>query len=170
MQHVVSAFYVGFYGLHGEKFAAWYLFECCCMENVVNTRHSIADAAVVTHVAYIKFHLACCFRMRCLQAVTHVVLFLFIAGEDADFTNIGLQKMLQHRVAKGTGATSNHQCCSRKCGHLLYLLRLYHIYYSVVPLGISLSSATFTLLLMLTLLPIRTRLPTCASARTTELV
>ena len=38
--------------------------------------------------------------------------------------------------------------------------------HSGVPLGMSLSSATFTLLLMLTLLPIRTRLPTCASART----
>ena len=160
VQHVVRALNVGFYRLHGEKLAARHLLEGSSVEDVVNARHSVADAAVVAHVAYIKFHLACCFRMCRLQVVAHVVLLLLIAGEDADFTNIGFQKMLQHCVAKGTSATSNHQSCSRKCGHLLYLLRLYHIYYSVVPLGISLSSAMFTLLLMLTLLPKRTRLPT----------
>ena len=118
VQHVVGAFDVSFYGLHGEEFAAWYLLECCCMEDVVNTGHSIADAAVVAHVTYVKFYFFCCIGMRCLQAVTHVVLFLFVTGEDADFTDIGLQKMLQHRVAKGTGATGNHQSCSRKCGHV----------------------------------------------------
>ena len=39
----------------------------------------------------------------------HIVLFLLVAGEDADLSNVGGEKMPQHGVAKAAGTSGNEQ-------------------------------------------------------------
>lgn len=37
------------------------------------------------------------------MGVAHIVLLLFVAGEDADFADVGGRKVVQDDIAKGTG-------------------------------------------------------------------
>lgn len=41
--------------------------------------------------------------------VPHIVLLLFVAGEDADFTDVGGKKAVQDGVAERTGAADDHE-------------------------------------------------------------
>ena len=58
---------------------------------------------------YVEFDLFGSFGILGLIFVAHIVLLLLIPGEDADFFNIRLQKPIQHRIAKGTGATGDQE-------------------------------------------------------------
>ncbi|MNE87793.1 hypothetical protein D3C80_1850310 [compost metagenome] len=73
------------------------------MENVVYTDHSLTEAIILTHIAYIKFHFIIS------QCDPHVFLLFLITGEDADLANAGIEKTFQHRMPEGAGTTSDHQ-------------------------------------------------------------
>ena len=77
------------------------------MEHVVNTLHRILQRALITHVADVEFYLAGHLRHTGLEIVAHIVLFLLIAGEDADFADVGAKETVQNRVAEGTGTAGN---------------------------------------------------------------
>ena len=92
------------------------------MEDVVDAGHGIPDGLRVAHVADVELDLAGILRVVGLQLVAHVVLLLLIAGEDADFLEIRIQKVLQHGGAERTGTTSDHKGCVIKCRHFYFLL------------------------------------------------
>ena len=66
------------------------------MEDVVNTGHSVLDGLRVADITDVELDLLGCFRVFCLKLMAHIVLLLLIAGEDADFLEIRIQKVLQH--------------------------------------------------------------------------
>jgi hypothetical protein len=39
--------------------------------------------------------------------MTHVILLLFIAGENADFSDIGTEETVEYSVTEGTGAAGD---------------------------------------------------------------
>ena len=92
IEGVVGADDVGLDGLHGEELAAGHLLQCSCMEDVVHALHGVAEGAAVAHIANVELDLAGHLRHTCLEVVTHVVLLLLVAREDADLTNVRLQK------------------------------------------------------------------------------
>ena len=79
------------------------------MEHVVYALHSILQRALVADVTYIKLDLVGHFGHTGLEIVTHVVLLLLVAGEDADLTDVGAQKAVQNRIAKTTGASGDEE-------------------------------------------------------------
>lgn len=89
------------------------------MEDVVNTGHSVLDGLRVADITDVELDLLGCFRVFCLKLMAHIVLLLLIAGEDADFLEIRIQKVLQHGGAERTGTTSDHKGCVIKCRHFI---------------------------------------------------
>ena len=108
-EHVIGADDVGAHGLHGEELAAGHLLQGRSVEDVVHAPHGAAHAGDVPYVADVKAQLARQFRVLLLHFVTHVVLFLFVAAEDADLADVAGQKMLEHRVAEAAGAAGDKQ-------------------------------------------------------------
>ena len=60
-----------------------------------------------TDTAYVKFDFIRHLRHFCLKLVAHIVLFLFITGEDADLANVRAQKTVEHGVAERTDSTGD---------------------------------------------------------------
>ncbi len=85
-QHVLGAFHVGAGCLHREELAAGYLLESRSRKHVVDASHGNVDRALVAHVADIVLHL------RVLQLVAHVILLFLVAGENADFLDVAVEK------------------------------------------------------------------------------
>ena len=108
VKHVVRALDVRFHGLHGEELAARNLLERGRVEYVVDPGHSVGHGARVAHVADEELDLSRRVRILRLQLVAHVVLLFLVAGEDADLTDIGIQKVLQNGVAERPGPACNH--------------------------------------------------------------
>ena len=79
------------------------------MEYIVNAFHGVFQGALVANVANVELDLVGYLRHTYLEIVTHVVLLLLIAAENADFTDISPQETVQHCVTKTTRATSNQQ-------------------------------------------------------------
>ena len=76
----------------GEELAAGHLLEGGGMEDVVHALHGVAEGAAVAHVANVELDLAGHLGHTGLEVVTHIVLLLLVSREDADLTNVRLQK------------------------------------------------------------------------------
>ena len=94
MEHIVGANDIGANGLHGEELARGHLLKRSCMEDVIDSVHSITHRLGITHVADEEAHLGGELGRALLQAVTHVILLLLIARENANFTDVGVHEML----------------------------------------------------------------------------
>jgi hypothetical protein len=57
----------------------------------------------ITDVPDVKLNLFCHLRHLHLKLVAHVVLLLLVAGENADFSDVGLKEAVQNRIAKRAG-------------------------------------------------------------------
>ena len=122
MQNIVCADDIGLNSLHRKKLTGRNLLQSSSMEDVVNTGHSVLDGLRVADITDVELDLLGCFRVFCLKLMAHIVLLLLIAGEDADFLEIRIQKVLQHGGAERTGTTSDHKGCVIKCRHFYFLL------------------------------------------------
>ena len=109
VQHIVGADDVGLHRLHGEELAGRNLLQGGGMEDVVHAGHCVPDGLRVAHVADVELDLAGLFRVFGLQLMAHIVLLFFIAGENADLFQVGIQKMLEHSGTERTGATGDHK-------------------------------------------------------------
>ena len=94
VQHVVGTDDIGLHRLHGKELAGRNLFQCSSVEDVVHTRHGVADGLWVADVADVEFDLFGMLWMLRLKLVTHIILLLLIAGEDANPLQVRVQKML----------------------------------------------------------------------------
>ena len=119
VEEVVRSFNVGPHGLHGEELAGGHLLERRRVEDIVHAGHGVAQGLNVAHIPDIEAHLARMLGAARLQFVAHVVLLLLIAGEDADFANIGGKEAVQNGMTEGAGAAGNHQGLAGKNGHYL---------------------------------------------------
>ena len=108
-EHVVGAHHVGAHSLHGEELTAGHLFERRGMKNIIHPAHRAFHTVGVANVADVKAQLARQLRMGLLDLMAHVVLLFFIAAENADFADVGGEKMLEHRVAEAAGAAGDQQ-------------------------------------------------------------
>ncbi|MNR31307.1 hypothetical protein D3C85_1488110 [compost metagenome] len=54
------------------------------MVNIIHPTHGISYTLVITYIANIKF------KLVRLKEFTHIILFLFITGEDTNFFNVGI--------------------------------------------------------------------------------
>lgn len=83
--------------------------------------HCVANALGVADVADEEAHLGGELRRLLLQAVTHVVLFLLITGEDSDLSQVGVHEVLKHGVAERASAARDHQGLVFKGGRIVHL-------------------------------------------------
>ena len=109
VEHVVRALHVGLYRLHGEKFAGRHLLQRGGVEHIVNPIHGVLNGLGIPHIADVELDFGGGIGIGGLEQMTHIVLLLLIPGEDADLSDIRVQKMLQNGVAEGTGTAGNHQ-------------------------------------------------------------
>ena len=79
------------------------------MEHIVHALHGVFQRALVAHVANVKFDLVGHFGHTRLKIMTHVVLFLLVATEDADFADVGSEKAVQHGVAETTCSSGDKE-------------------------------------------------------------
>lgn len=79
------------------------------MEDEIHADHGVQQALRPAHVADIELQLGV------IVVQPHVVLFLFIAAEDANFRDVGIEKAVEHSIAKSTGAASDEK--SLVCEH-----------------------------------------------------
>ena len=107
-QNIVRANDIGFDGLHREELTARDLLQCCGMEDVIHARHGIAARLQIAYIADKKLDFMGHIRVFHLVLVTHIVLLLLIAGEDADFSDIRTEEAVQHCVTEGSCSTGYH--------------------------------------------------------------
>ena len=100
-EYVVGADDVGLHRLHGEELAGGDLLQRSCTEDVVNAVEGITDTAVIAYITDVVLDLVI------MVVMAHVILFLLITAEDPNLGDVGSEKPLKHRVAKGTGATGD---------------------------------------------------------------
>ena len=96
------------------------------MENVINSRHSVLDGLGIADIADVELNLLGGFRVPSLELMAHIVLLLFVAGEDADFLEVRVKEVFQNGRTERTSATSNHKGCVIKCRHFYFLSILYY--------------------------------------------
>ena len=116
-QHILGAQHIGFDRLDGEEFAGRNLLQCCSMENIVHTMHSILNRSQISYITDVELDLLCHLRHLGLEFMAHIVLLLFITGEHADFLDVGSQETVQNGVTKRTGTAGNHQSLVFKNAH-----------------------------------------------------
>jgi len=117
VQDVIGTDDVGLNSLHGEEFAGGNLLQSGSVEDVINTRHSVTDRLRIADITDVELHLFGGIRVLGLKLMAHIVLLLFVTGEDADFLQVGIQEVLQNGRTKRTSTTSNHKGCVIKCRH-----------------------------------------------------
>ena len=100
VQHIVGA---------GDVGADGHLFQRRRVENIVHAGHSVPHRLRVAHIADVEFDLFGALRVPGLKLVPHIVLLLFVAGENADLLQIRIQEMFQHGGTEGTGAAGDHE-------------------------------------------------------------
>ena len=98
--HVVGTDHVGLYSFHRIELTGRNLFQSCCVEDIVNTLESPFDRMIISDITDIELQFLTCFGPLCLILMTHVILFLFITGNDADLFNTCTQESLCDRIAK----------------------------------------------------------------------
>src|SRR5699024_2045471 len=57
--------------------------------------------------------------------MAHIILFFLIPRENAEFTDIGTKKTIQHYVTEGTRSTGNHEGLTRKNAHSFLIYSCY---------------------------------------------
>jgi hypothetical protein len=62
------------------------------------------DGMRIAHVADVELQLAV------VVELPHVVLLLLVAGEDADFTDVGVEEAAEDGVAEGAGTAGDQEC------------------------------------------------------------
>ena len=124
VEDVVRADDVGLDSLHGEELAGRNLLQSGSVEDVVNTGHGILDGLRVADITDVELHLFGVLRVLGLKLMAHIILLLFVPGEDADFLQIGIQKVLQNGRTKRTSTTSDHKGCVIECRHFYFLLSI----------------------------------------------
>lgn len=108
-EYVFRAEDVRLNGLQRKELAAGDLLERGRVKDIVDVAHRGPNTRQIAHVANIEPQLVALFGHAALIKVPHVVLLLFVAREDADFANIGVQKTVENRVAKGARAARYEQ-------------------------------------------------------------
>ena len=96
------------------------------MEDVVNTGHGVTDGLRIADITDVELHLLSGVGMLCLKLMAHIVLLLFITGENADFLQVRIQKVLQNGGTKRTSTTSDHKGCVIKCRHFYFLFLYFY--------------------------------------------
>ena len=108
VEDVIGADDIGLDGLHGEELAGGDLLQSSGVEDVVHAGHGVLDGLGVADIADIELDLLCGLRVPGLELVAHIVLLLFVPGEDADLLQVRVQEVLQDRGTKGTGTAGDH--------------------------------------------------------------
>jgi len=120
VQDVIRTDDVGLDGLHGEELAGRNLLQSSSMEDVVNTGHCVTDGLRIADITDVELDLLGILRMLGLKLMTHIVLLLFITGEDTNLLQVRIQEVLQNGRAKRTSTTSDHKGCVIKCRHFYF--------------------------------------------------
>ena len=102
-KHVLGALHVGARRLHREELARGNLLKSGGGEDVVHAAHGDVHGLLVANVADVELDLGV------LQPVTHVVLLLLVAGEDADLPDVAVQEAAEDGVAETTGAAGDEE-------------------------------------------------------------
>ena len=100
MEHVVGTDDIGADSFHREELTGRHLFEGRSMEYVVNTRHGVSQRLWVSDIANVEFDFVGIIRVFSLEFMAHIVLFLLIAGKDADLAYVGGQKVFEDGIAE----------------------------------------------------------------------
>ena len=79
------------------------------MEDVVHAVHGVFDGLDIAHVAYVKLEFVCILGHTRLKIMAHIVLLLLVAGENADFSDVGVEESSDDGVAKRTSAARDEQ-------------------------------------------------------------
>ena len=117
MKDIVSTDDVGLNRLHGEKLAGRDLLQSGSVEDVVNAGHGILDGLRIADITDVELDLLGVLRVLGLKLVAHIVLLLFVTGEDSYLLQVGIQKVFQNGRTKRTSTTSDHKSCVIKCRH-----------------------------------------------------
>ena len=115
VKDIVRTDNVGLNSLHREELTGRDLLQRGCVENVINARRSILDGLRVADVTDVELNLLGSFRVLRLEFVAHIILLLFVTGEDADFLEVRIKKVFQNGRTERTSTTSNHKGCVIKC-------------------------------------------------------
>ena len=115
VEDVVRADDVGLNSLHREELAGRNLLQSSRMENVVNTRHGVLDRLRIADIADVELDLLGGLRVLGLKLVSHIILLLLVAGEDANLLEVRVKEVFQNGRTERTSTTSNHKGCVIKC-------------------------------------------------------
>ena len=108
VEDVIGADDIGLNRLHGEELAGGDLLQGSGVEDVVHAGHGILDGLGIPDIADIELDLLGGLRVPGLELVAHIVLLLFVPGEDADLLQVRVQEVLQDGGTKGTGTAGDH--------------------------------------------------------------
>lgn len=73
------------------------------MKDKVHAVHRIQQAGRAAYIADVELELGV------IVSQAHIVLFLLVAREDANFADVGIEEAIQHGGAEGAGAASDEQ-------------------------------------------------------------
>ena len=108
VEDVVGTDDVGLNRLHGEELAGGDLLQGSGVEDVVHAGHGVLDGLGVADITDVELDLLGGLRVPGLELVAHIVLLLFVPGEDADLLQVRVQEVLQDGGTKGTGTAGDH--------------------------------------------------------------
>ena len=108
VEDVVGADDIGLDGLHGEELAGGDLLQGSGVQDVVHAGHGVTDRLGVADIVDVELDLLGGLRVPGLKLVAHVVLFLFVPGEDANLLQVRVQEVLQDGGTKGTSTAGDH--------------------------------------------------------------
>ena len=108
VEDVIGTDDVGLNSLHGEELAGRNLLQGSGVEDVVHAGHGVLDGLGVADIADVELDLLGGLRVPGLKLVAHIVLLLFVPGEDADLLQVRVQEVLQDGGTKGTGTAGDH--------------------------------------------------------------
>ena len=77
------------------------------MEDVIDALHCVLEGALVAYVAYVELDFVGHFGHACLEVVSHIVLLLLVAGEDAYLAYVRPQEPVQHCITERTCSAGN---------------------------------------------------------------
>ena len=108
MQDVIRTDDVSLDSLHREELAGGDLLQGSCVEDVVHAGHCVLDGLGIPDIADIELDLLGGLRVPGLELVAHIILLLFVPGEDADLLQVRVQEVLQDGGTKGTSTAGDH--------------------------------------------------------------
>ena len=108
VEDVVRADDIGLDGLHGEELAGGDLLQGSGVEDVVHAGHGVLDGLGVADITDVELDLLGGLRVPGLKLVAHIILLLFVPGEDANLLQVRVQEVLQDGGTKGTGTAGDH--------------------------------------------------------------